>query len=51
MCDNDDELTVNQRIEIWDRWQTRATIKGLAQEFDTTEGVIRRIISMPRRPG
>lgn len=53
MRDNDLTLglTLAERIEIWDRWQARVTIRNLAAEFGTTEEVIRKVIAMPRRPG
>lgn len=48
---DDRTLTTDQQREIWQRWQNRDTIEGLAFEFDTTKEVIRHIISLPRPPG
>lgn len=46
-----DDLTIDERAEIWKHWYGRATVKRLAKRFNTTEAVIRYIISLPRQPG
>jgi hypothetical protein len=46
----DHSLTREQQFDIWWRWTDRPTIKSLAAEYNTTEEVIRHIISLPRIP-
>lgn len=46
-----EDLTDEELVNIWWHWRSRPTIKGLAERYNTTEEVIRHIISLPRRPG
>ena len=44
MPQSDPDLSDQQCLEIWRRWQQRPTIESLAKEFNVSKEVIRNII-------